>query len=449
MSDQLLSRIGGAIVTEKDKTNGIPAKKKGEWTPYMKVGLTVFITVAACILFFFLVYRFDVVREGWGTLMKVAEPIIFGLVLAYLFMPAKEYVEKHAYRILKKKVKKEERAKKWANGIGITGSVLFLLLIIAVLLAIIIPAVITSVAGFIDNIQGYMQSFFEWFSKSRIGTFVLASENADEITQIKDSLTVWIREELLPWLQSYLNQLQGYIVHITSGVVSLFKSLINFIIGIFIMIYVMAIKTQLVGQSKKIIYAIFPVKKANDIIETIRKSNEIFGGFIIGRIIDSAIIGLICYIGCLILRIPSAFLVAIVVGVTNIIQFFGPITGALITIPLVFIQSPIHGLYLAIFILILQQVDGNIIGPKILGDTIGVSSFWIMFSILIAGGLFGFFGMLLGVPIFAIIYYITQKVVKGRMIRKKLPTTTEEYVELQSIDEKTLKPVYETTEEEN
>jgi predicted PurR-regulated permease PerM len=232
-------------------------------------------------------------------------------------------------------------------------------------------------------------------------------------------------------------------------VVSLFKSLINFIIGIFIMIYVMAIKTQLVGQSKKIIYAIFPVKKANDIIETIRKSNEIFGGFIIGRIIDSAIIGLICYIGCLILRIPSAFLVAIVVGVTNIIQFFGPITGALITIPLVLIQSPIHGLYLAIFILILQQVDGNIIGPKILGDTIGVSSFWIMFSILIAGGLFGFFGMLLGVPIFAIIYYITQKVVKGRMTRKKLPTTTEEYVELQSIDEKTLKPVYETTEEEN
>ena len=424
-------------------------KKKGEWAPYMKVGLTAFVTVAACILFFFLVYRFDAISTGWENLMKVAEPVIFGLVLAYLLMPVKEYIEKHTYGFLKNKVKKEDRARKWASNIGITGSVLFLLLIIAVLLAIIVPTVISSIAGLIDNMQGYMQSFYEWFRKSHIGKLILASANADEIMQMNDSLVEWMREELLPKLQSYLAHVQGYIVHITSGVVSALKTLLNFIIGIFIMIYTMAIKTQLVGQSKKMIYAIFPVKKANAIIETARKSNEILGGFVIGRIIDSAIIGLICYIGCLILRIPSAFLVAVIVGVTNIIQFFGPIAGAIITIPLVLIQSPIHGLYLAIFILVLQQVDGNIIGPKILGDTIGLSSFWIMFSILIAGGLFGFFGMLLGVPVCAIIYYIMQRVMKNRMTRQKLPVTTEEYVDLQSIDEKTMKPVYETQQEES
>ena len=436
-------------MTDKDKMNAIPTKKKGEKPPYVKVGLTVFVTVAACILFFFFVYRFDTISAGADKLLKAAEPIIFGLVFAYLLMPVKMFIEKHAYRFLEGKVKKEGKAKKIAATLGITGSVIFLLVIIAVLLAIIIPAVISSVAGFIDNIQGYAKSFFAWFSKSRVGTMLFSSEMADEVTEVTNSLTDWIKGELWPKFQSYLAEIQGYIVQITSGVVSVFKTFLNFIIGIFVMIYAMAIQTQLKGQTKKFIYAIFSVKRANVVIETLRKSNEIFGGFIIGKIIDSAIIGLICYIGCLILRMPSALLVAVVVGVTNIIPFFGPFMGAFITIPLVLIQSPIHGLYLAIFILILQQVDGNIIGPKILGDTTGLSSFWVMFAILIAGGLFGFFGMLLGVPTFAVIYYIAQRIIHERMIKKKLPSTTDDYVNLQSIDEKTMEPVYETQEEEN
>ena len=426
----------------------MPGKKKGEWAPYIKVGLTIFITVAACILFFFLVYRFDVVAAGWEEIMKVAEPIIFGLVFAYLLMPIKEFVEKHTYAFLKKRMKKEEKAKKIASSLGITGSVLFLLLIIAILLAIIIPAMISSIAGLIDNMQGYMHSFYEWFKGSRIGGLVLASIGAEEVTKVNDSLTIWMKEDLLPKLQSYLSHLQEYIVHITSGVVAAFRTLINFIVGIFIMVYVMAIKTQLVGQSKKIIYGVLPVKKANVLIETLRKANEIFGGFIIGRIIDSAIIGVLCYIGCLILRLPNAFLVAVIVGVTNVVQFFGPIVGALLTIPLVLIQSPIHGLYLAIFILLLQQLDGNVIGPKIIGDTTGLSAFWVMFSVLVAGGLFGFPGMILGVPTCALVYYMVQKAIGGRMEKRKLPKTTEEYVELQSIDEKTLEPIYKTESEE-
>ncbi len=435
-------------MTEKDKTIEVTKKKKGEWPSYVKIGITAFLTVAACILFFFLIYRLDWIAGEWNKLVKAAEPIMFGLILAYLLMPVKNFIEPRAYKLLERKMKKEENAKKWAKRISIIGCLIFLFAIIAILIAIIVPAVVTSVAGLIDNLQDYVKSFLAWADETGLGKVLLGSEAGEEISGFTTGLIEWAKAELWPKIQAYLVELQGYIVQITTGVVAVVKTFMNFIIGIIVMVYVMSIQTQLLGQTKKIIYAIFPVKRANVIIETARKSNEIFGGFIIGKIIDSAIIGVICYIGCLILQMPSTLLVAVVVGVTNIIPFFGPFLGAFITVPLVLIQSPIHALYLAIFILILQQVDGNIIGPKILGDTTGLSSFWVMFSILVAGGLFGFAGMLLGVPTFAVIYYITQQAIKNRMEKRKLPTTTEDYVELVSINEKTMDLEYKSKEEE-
>ena len=164
------------------------------------------------------------------------------------------------------------------------------------------------------------------------------------------------------------------------------------------------------------------------------KADEIFGGFIIGKVIDSAIIGVICYVGCSILHIPDAMLVAVIVGVTNIIPVFGPFIGAVPSLLLVVVQSPWHALYLLIFIIILQQVDGNIIGPKILGSSTGLSSFWVMFAILIGGGLFGFLGMLLGVPVFAMIYYIVQRLVNHSIGNRQLPIATDAYVDVKSVD---------------
>ena len=159
--------------------------------------------------------------------------------------------------------------------------------------------------------------------------------------------------------------------------------------------------------------------------------------FIFGKIVDSAIIGVICYVGCLILHIPDSILVAVIIGVTNIIPVFGPFIGAVPSLLLVVIQSPIHALYLLIFIIVLQQVDGNIIGPKILGNSTGLSAFWVMFAILIGGGLFGFFGMLLGVPVFAMIYYIIRRLVNHSVKKKNLPTVTDMYVNASAVDERT------------
>lgn len=429
-------------MAQQEKITYIEKKKSHSWKHYFRLGFTAFLTVAACITFFFVLYRWDVVAKLLGKIVKSAEPIIIGLVLAYLLMPVKDFIEQPMYEMLISRKVKEEKAKSWAKAIGIMGAIVFLFVIIAVLIASLGPALFNSVMGLVDTMPGYIESFVRLIAESGFADNEMAIFIGNTIMSLTEEIENWATTEILPLAQQYITQ-------ITSGVLSLVKTLLNFIIGIIGMVYVMSIKETLVGQCKKIIYAIFPPKKGNVVVETIRKSNEIFGGFIIGKIIDSAIIGVLAYIGCLLMKMPSALLVAFIIGITNIIPFFGPFIGAIPTVLLVLIQSPIHALYLAIFILILQQVDGNIIGPKILGDTTGLSPFWVLTSILVAGGLFGFFGMLLGVPVFAVIYYILQQIIKYQMEKRSLSSETEKYVELISIDENTLSMNYRNSKEEN
>lgn len=428
-------------MSEQEKNTQVEKRKGHSWNHYFKMGFTAFLTVAACITFFFVLFRWDSISAVIKTIINSAEPIIIGLALAYLLMPVKDFIEKPVLKFLLSKKIKEENAKNWARAISITGAIIFLFIIIAILIAMMVPALVTSVVGLFDTMPGYIESFVVWIQEIGLGDSTFATFVGNAMTTVAAEVENWAKTELLPLAQQYIAQ-------ITSGVFSIIKTVLNFIIGIIVVVYVMSIQETLVGQSKKIIYAFFSPKTGNIIIDTIRKSNKIFGGFIIGKIIDSAIIGVIAYIGCLLMKTPSAFLVAFIIGVTNVIPFFGPFIGAIPSILLVLIQSPIHGLYLAIFILILQQVDGNIIGPKILGEQTGLASFWVLFSILVAGGLFGFFGMLLGVPIFAVIYYISQQVIMYRMQKKNLPTDTERYVNLVYIDEETKELRYEETTEE-
>lgn len=427
-------------MAEQEKTTQVEKKKTyHSWRHYFRMGFTGFLTVAACITFFFVLFRWGTISAAIGKIVKSAEPIIIGLALAYLLMPVKQFIEKPMYQFLVSKKLKEEKAKNLSKTIGIIGAIVFLLVIIGILIMSLGPALLTSILGLVDAMPSYIESFVKWISDSGLADTEAAVFIGNAISSFTVELENWAKTEILPLVQQYITQ-------ITSGVLSVVKAILNFLIGIVAMIYVMSIHESLVGQCKKIIYAIFPAKKGNIIIDTVRKSNKIFGGFVIGKIIDSAIIGVIAYIGCLIMKTPSALLVAFIVGVTNVIPFFGPFIGAIPSIALVLIQSPIHALYLAIFILILQQVDGNIIGPKILGDSTGLSAFWVLTSILIAGGLFGFFGMLLGVPVFAVIYYILQKILSYRMKTKNLSTATDAYIELIEIDEKTKEMKYEEKE---
>ena len=423
-------------MSEQEKKTPVEKKKTyHSWRHYFRLGFTAFLTVAACITFFFVLFRWGTISAIIGKIVKSAEPIIIGLALAYLLMPVKDFIEKPVYKFLVSKKFKEEKAKDLAKTLGIAGAIVFLFVIIGVLIMSLGPALFTSIVGLIDAMPSYIESFVKWMSDSGLADTEVAVFIGNSMNSLTSELENWARTEILPLVQQYITQ-------ITSGVLSIVKAILNFLIGIIAMTYVMSIQESLVGQSKKIIYAIFPAKKGNVIIDTVRKSNKIFGGFVIGKIIDSAIIGVIAYIGCLLMKTPSALLVAFIIGVTNVIPFFGPFIGAIPSILLVLIQSPIHALYLAIFILILQQVDGNIIGPKILGESTGLSAFWVLTSILVAGGLFGFFGMLLGVPVFAVIYYILQQIIKYRMEQRALSSNTDEYVELLEIDEKTKEMKY-------
>lgn len=428
-SEQINNQEMNRGSVEEERLVPRSTETKRELYKYIRIGITTFVTFVCCILFFFIILRYKGFADTWKKIMATAQPIIIGLILAYLLNPVMKFFESHLLKFLKPRMKSERKAKKTARALGVTGAILFLLVIIGLLIAAIVPSVINSIISLADTLPGNVQSFISWINGQSFGDTEVTNMIGDYMTKATDFVENWFRNTLLP-------QANTFITEITSGVISFVKGIMNFIIGIIVAVYVMMIKETLTGQSKKIIYSVCSPKTGNIIIEMVRKSNEIFGGFVTGKILDSAIIGVICYIGCLILRIPDSILVAVIIGCTNVIPFFGPLIGAIPTLLLVVIQSPIHALYLLIFIIILQQVDGNIIGPKILGNSTGLSSFWVMFAILIAGGMWGFAGMVLGVPVFAVIYYIIRRLVAYALKKKQLPTETTKYIHMTHVDEK-------------
>lgn len=394
---------------------------------YFSLGLMIFLTVSACILFFFVIQRYEGFANGWNKIMKAAQPIIIGLVVAYLLNPVMRFWERLFFKFFGKVIKNEKKARRLSRGLSIAGAILVLVVVIVLFIAAIAPSIGSSIALLIDIMPAQVENLVKIIQNGDFGDSEFAEIFSEVLINVTNYVESWAQNDLLPLIQASLTS-------ITSGVINIVKVIINFIIGLFVAVYVMSIQETLQGQGKKIIFAIFRPRIGNIIVHTIRKSSSIFGGFITGKLVDSAIIGCICYIGCVILQIPSAILVAVIIGVTNVIPFFGPFIGAIPALLLVVIQSPWHALYLLIFIIVLQQVDGNIIGPKILGDSTGLSSFWVMFAILVFGGLWGFFGMLLGVPIMAVIYYIVGKVVRYGLKRRSLPIATEEYVQMRGVN---------------
>ncbi len=421
-----------------DENQAVTENRKKSKYDIQKYAVIASVAVAAffiCILLFFIVYRYSGFAKIWNKLMTIMQPFIIGIVLAYVVNPVMMTVENAFMRFVAPGIKKEKAAKKAARGIGIFCALMLLIVIIVFLLELIIPQIIDSIQGVMGNLPDEINSFLAWVDNISKGNTQISQVIEQSIVASTEFIKTWIEEQLLP-------QANTYIVSITTGVVSVAKLVINLFVGIIVSVYLLASKERFIGQLKKIIYTLFDAKKGNIIIHTARKSNEIFGGFITGKIIDSLIIGLLCYIGLVILRMPYPILVSVIVGVTNVIPFFGPYIGAVPSFIIIALANPIKGLYFVIFILVLQQLDGNIIGPKILGDSTGLSPFWVVFSILIAGGIFGFGGMLLGVPTFAVIYYIAGEIVSNKLKKRDLPTDTESYIKAESLDTESNKIKY-------
>lgn len=418
--------------------------EKANWNikPYLAMALLAFIIVCLCMVVFFALYRFDSVRSAWNKVMGVLQPIIIGFVIAYLINPIMKLIERNLDKALEKRMSNEKKRKKFTRAVGTAGALVFFVLIIILLIEMVMPQLIRSISGMVTTLPDQVENLIKWVDDFMSGDSKNAQMIEEGIRKVSDYLSDWFQTSVLP-------DIQTYVTAVTGGLINVVKVLLNVLVGLIIAAYLLFSKEKFIGQSKKIVYAILPVRQANVIVHTVRKSNEIFGGFISGKILDSAIIGVLCYIVLSIMQMPYTLLVSVIVGVTNVIPFFGPFIGGIPSAIIIALASPIQGLYFVIFVIVLQQLDGNIIGPKILGDSTGLSPFWVVFAILVGGGLFGFTGMVLGVPAFAVVYYIISNVISYILRKRKLPDDTGVYIAATSVDLKTNRLVYEEKETED
>ena len=408
---------------------------------YVKWGLTAFCTVCAVMVFYDTFYMGATLQRFVNKLFSVLAPVLYGCAIAYLLTPIMSWLEKTIRALWRRATKKELKPRSGALrlvSILLTeAAVIFLLYL---LMSVLIPQVADSVTTLINNAESYYRKVYRWAQELLNSNNEIAVWLAGQITERYSDGMDFLTNQVLPWAQKAIGPL-------TNGIWSGIRGAVGFafdlIVGIIVSIYVLASQAAFAGQAKKIIYAMFKPVRANVIVETVRKSNEIFGGFISGKLLDSAIIGILAYVVLTIMRMPDTILLAVIIGVTNIIPFFGPFIGAIPSFLIVVLQDPLQGVYFLIFIFILQQIDGNIIGPKILGDSTGLSSFWVVFAILVFGGLWGFPGMLRGVPLMAVIYYVAQKLVSYFLRKRGLVDDTGSYIHLMRIDKRTNELVYE------
>ena len=397
---------------------------------YLHWGLTAFLVIAASILFYYVLFHRSNLSSGISTFVGIAMPIIDGFVLAYLMTPVLNKIEKYIIKPLyiKAKLPMTPKNKRRMRGFSILVTIVLILIVLYEFFGLVIPEVVRSIQSIIFQFPIYVNNLSNW-------VMGLMKNNPD-LEEVVNSLIDQYSSKILDYVNSILlPYIQGLIKTLSSSVFGVLKAMWNFVIGFIISIYVLGIKEKFAGQAKQIAYALFDRKTGNEVISNFRFIHSTFIGFIGGKIVDSIIIGVICFICTTLIGTPYAILVSVIIGVTNLIPFFGPWIGGVPSALLVLMVNPRQALYFVILILILQQFDGNILGPKILGDSTGLSGFWVIFAITIFGGLFGVLGMVVGVPIFAVFYAAVKASVNRMLAKKNLPTDIKPYMTVGKIDE--------------
>ena len=390
-------------------------------------GMTYFLVIVACILVYFAMLRVEAISNTLSKILSILKPVLYGCGIAYLLNPIVKSIDAYLVPVLEKYMKKE-KAKKVSRSIGVIVALVVLITVVSTLINMLIPELITSIRNLIFTLPAQINQLVKEINNIQLDDSTTTAVLKNAMNEASASLQKWMRTDLL-------DKVNEVMTHLTVGLYTLIMEMFHAVIGVIVSVYILFGKETFINQSKKAAYAIFPAERANLLIHIAVKTNEIFGGFIIGKMIDSIIIGILCFIGTSILKMPYAMLVSVIVGVTNVIPFFGPFIGAIPSGILVLLVSPIQCLVLLIWILVLQQFDGNILGPKILGNSTGLASFWVLFSILIFGGLFGFVGMIIAVPGFAVIYDLVNKAVNHSLRMKRLSLKTADYEGLDYIDE--------------
>lgn len=398
---------------------------------YLAWGITGFAVAACAIVFYFGLDYISALIKAIGSFLGILSPFIWGLVISYLLMPSMVMYENKLFTPLlikaRNKYPKLKLSDKLPRVFAVILAEIVLVLIITALIYLIVPQVYDSIATIVANSGEYFDSASKTIDRLLRENPVVEQYATKIFGNLTDALTNWAQNTLLP-------SMDGVIVNITTGVYGVLKVVYNIVIGIIVSVYILYNRETFRAHAMKLLYCICSTKTAKSISGALKFTDKTFMGFITGKLLDSAIIGVICYIGCLIMNMPYALLVSVIVGVTNVIPFFGPFIGAIPSALLILLVDPWKCLIFVIFIIILQQVDGNIIGPKILGGSIGINGFWVMFSIIMFGGLFGFWGMLLGVPVFVVIYTGITRLVNKHLRKKDLPDDPEMYSDLDHID---------------
>ena len=403
--------------------------KRENWTEQIKWGITAFLVLAATSLLFIIVTHLETINKHFDLFIQILMPIIYGAVLAYLMSPVYNFVVKTTEVLLAKLFRKKSKKQSTASSFLATiCSLLFLVFIGGSLVSLLIPELTKSIYNLYMTLPDAINRSYERI-QALLANYPEAREYVEDLyTEISAFFSSKPESA-----QTILGHLQNIAAFFRDGIWNTFTVVKNILIGLIVMVYLLNLKKTLKLQFRKLLFAIFSKEKAKSIIEELQYVHKMFGGFILGKIIDSVIIGILTFFVLSIMKMPYTLLVSVIIGVTNVVPFFGPFVGAIPCIILIMLSSPLQALYFAIAILAIQQLDGNIIGPKILGDSTGLSSFWVLFSIILFGGLFGLVGMIIAVPLWAVSLNSIRRYANKRLEKKQIPNSAEYFEDLGKI----------------
>lgn len=386
---------------------------KIDWNQkYTTIAVYAFLVICASITFFSVIDEMNAFTTKLGWILSTLQPFIIGFVMAYLLNFILTFYEE---RILVFDAVKNLKGKS-KRGISILLTYITAFFIMYLFIQFVLPQLIDSVVGLVNDIPTYVSN---------------ATKLLEEIAKNLD-----VNNEYLGMAMEKWNEIVTYTINIITNLIPVLGNMLriiassiwNIVLGLIVSIYLLIDKEKFCALSKKITCAVFNKEHADIAIDLAHRSNDTFGKFLSGKIIDSAIIGVLTFIILTIFKMPYTILISVIIGITNIIPFFGPFFGAIPSFVIIMFVSPVKALWFLVIILVIQQLDGNIIGPKILGDSIGISAFWILFALLVAGKVLGLVGMIIGVPLFAIIYSIIKDITESKLRKKGLPIETSDYM---------------------
>ena len=402
---------------------------------YFKWGLTAFLVIAAGLIFYMSMKETDGISGAIGSFLGAFSSVTTGFILAYILNPLLKLLEKPFHKLgLKLKKGNEKKASSFSRTIALILTALILVVFIVLLMWLVIPRVYESITTIASNLSGYYANI-----KTFLGS-VLDSESA--IGQIVLNTLDSLGETVSKWFtEGFIAELAQYLQSAISGIYGVVMTIFDVIIGLIIAIYVLADKDKLAAQGKKLCYSFLKTERATKFLKALKRIDRIFTGFISARLIDSVVLGFVCYLIMLIFQMPYRELVSVLVGVTNIIPIFGPFIGMIPSALLILMVSPVKCLIFVIAIVIIMQIDSNLIFPRIAGNATGLSGFWVLCSMMVFGGLFGFWGMVVGVPTFAVIYAYIKERMNLRLKEKNITSSTDEFRKISYIDPETNEPV--------